>query len=70
MAVRAGVRAADAPRSTVRRDAPVPAAIVTGDTSPERLREARASGHRLLHKPVAAEQLRELIEQSALAARV
>jgi hypothetical protein len=26
--------------------------ILTGDTAPERLREARERGHRLLHKPV------------------
>lgn len=65
-----GVHGAQAIRQLIDYlGAPVPAAIVTGDTSPERLREARASGHRLLHKPVAAEQLRELIEQSALAAR-
>ncbi|PID60656.1 MAG: hypothetical protein CSB44_09765 [Gammaproteobacteria bacterium] len=35
----------------------VPALIVTGDTSPERLREAKGSGHTLLHKPVVAEEL-------------
>ncbi|MBO9662539.1 hybrid sensor histidine kinase/response regulator [Dokdonella sp.] len=66
-----GVHGAQAIRQLVDYlGTPVPAAIVTGDTSPERLREARASGYRLLHKPVAAEQLRELVEQSALAARV
>jgi len=35
----------------------IPAMIVTGDTSPARLREATASGFRLLHKPVVAEDL-------------
>jgi signal transduction histidine kinase/CheY-like chemotaxis protein len=30
----------------------IPAMIVTGDTAPERLREAEASGHPLAHKPV------------------
>ncbi len=30
----------------------VPAAIVTGDTAPERLREAEQTGYPLLHKPV------------------
>lgn len=44
---------------------PVPAAIVTGDTSPERLREASASGHRLLHKPLAAEDLQALVDDIA-----
>ncbi len=35
----------------------VPAMIVTGDTSPARLREATASGFPLLHKPVIADEL-------------
>ncbi len=35
----------------------VPAMIITGDTSPERLREAAASGFPLLHKPVVADEL-------------
>ncbi|MFV3305921.1 ATP-binding protein [Pseudomonas sp. NY15181] len=39
----------------------VPALIVTGDTSPERLREATAHGYRLLYKPLDTEQLREAI---------
>jgi signal transduction histidine kinase/CheY-like chemotaxis protein len=37
----------------------VPALLVSGDTAPERLREARASGLPLLHKPVSAEKLTE-----------
>jgi signal transduction histidine kinase/CheY-like chemotaxis protein len=41
--------------------APVPAALITGDTDPERLREATASGLPLLHKPVARAPLRALI---------
>ncbi len=40
---------------------PVPGLIVTGDTSPDRLRDAAASGHRILHKPVQPERLRETI---------
>ncbi|WP_371234402.1 ATP-binding protein [Pseudomonas sp. QE6] len=39
----------------------VPALIVTGDTSPERLREATAHGYRLLHKPLDTDQLREAL---------
>ena len=35
----------------------VPALIITGDTAPERLREALSSGVPLLHKPVAPDQL-------------
>jgi signal transduction histidine kinase len=41
----------------------LPALLITGDTAPERLREARASGVPLLHKPVSPGQLyRKLVE--------
>jgi signal transduction histidine kinase/CheY-like chemotaxis protein len=39
----------------------VPAVIVTGDTSPSRIKEATASGHRILHKPITGEELHEAI---------
>ena len=35
----------------------LPAVLVSGDTAPERLREAHAAGLLLLHKPVATDQL-------------
>jgi len=38
--------------------APVPAFLITGDTAPERLREASAAGFHLLHKPVPPMALR------------
>lgn len=37
----------------------VPALLVSGDTAPERLREAQASGMPLLHKPVPADKLKQ-----------
>ena len=40
----------------------IPAIMVTGDTAPERLRDASASGIPLLHKPVRPNQLRHQIE--------
>jgi len=46
----------------------LPAVLISGDTAPERLREAHAAGLTLLHKPVSAEQLLSAIE-SALAER-
>jgi signal transduction histidine kinase/ActR/RegA family two-component response regulator len=48
----------------------LPALLVTGDTAPARLREARASGVPLLHKPVAPDQLYSALEriQAALTA--
>lgn len=41
---------------------PIPAAIVTGDTAPERLIEAQASGYVLLHKPLRPAKLRVLLQ--------
>jgi CheY-like chemotaxis protein/anti-sigma regulatory factor (Ser/Thr protein kinase) len=41
----------------------VPALLITGDTAPDRLREAKSSGIPLLHKPLSPNQLyRELVE--------
>lgn len=39
----------------------IPACIITGDTAPERLQEASASGHLLLHKPVQPGKLRAVL---------
>lgn len=39
----------------------IPALIVTGDTSPERLQELEGTGYLLLHKPVQPAQLRAVI---------
>jgi CheY-like chemotaxis protein/anti-sigma regulatory factor (Ser/Thr protein kinase) len=44
-------------------NAEIPAALITGDTGPERLKEARASGLPLLHKPVKASRMRALATQ-------
>jgi two-component system, sensor histidine kinase len=43
--------------------APIPAFLISGDTAPERLREAKASGYYLLHKPVLPMTLRSLVNQ-------
>jgi signal transduction histidine kinase/DNA-binding NarL/FixJ family response regulator len=43
--------------------APIPAFLISGDTAPERLREARASGYYLLHKPVLPITLRAVVNQ-------
>jgi two-component system, sensor histidine kinase len=43
--------------------AAIPALVVTGDTGPDRLREAEASGYPLLHKPATPERLRAMMEQ-------
>lgn len=53
-----------------RLGARIPAAIITGDTAPERLAEARAGGCRLLHKPIAAAELREVVSALASDAKV
>lgn len=47
----------------VRRQAGwvIPAVLVTGDTAADRIREAQASGMTLLHKPVSAAQLYQVL---------
>jgi PAS domain S-box-containing protein len=40
----------------------IPAIIITGDTAPDRIAEAKASGFRLMHKPVQPDHLRRMIE--------
>ncbi len=42
----------------------VPALIITGDTAPERLREAKHSGYTLLHKPLQPAQIRAFIRNA------
>jgi CheY-like chemotaxis protein len=44
-------------------NASIPAFLISGDTDPERLREARASGYHLLHKPVRPMALRAMLSQ-------
>ena len=45
-------------------DAELPVILVTGDTSAERLRQASASGHVLLHKPVSPLALQAAMAQA------
>ena len=52
---RTGIEAICSLRSLV--DERLPALLITGDTGPERLREAMASGIPVLHKPVSSSQL-------------
>jgi CheY-like chemotaxis protein len=42
---------------------PIPAFVITGDTAPERLREASAAGFALLHKPVSPMALRTTLNR-------
>ncbi len=43
----------------------VPAVVLTGDTDPARIAEVQRSGHRLIHKPVSAPMLREILTSAA-----
>lgn len=65
-----GKQALQALRGHLQR--PVPAIIMTGDTSPQRLRDAQSTAALLLHKPVSTGQLRdalvELLQEQAPAA--
>ncbi len=57
-----GREAIDAIRTLFAK--PIPSIIITGDTGPERLREAEASGYRILHKPVTPVLLHQALEQA------
>ncbi len=56
-----GIDAAQAVFARLGHETPL--ILVTGDTSPERLRRAREDGYTLLHKPVNPAQLRMVINQ-------
>lgn len=56
---RTGLLAVERIRRALGRQ--IPAILVTGDTAPDRLIEAHASGLELLHKPVAPGKLRQLM---------
>ncbi|WP_188259085.1 hybrid sensor histidine kinase/response regulator [Azospirillum tabaci] len=43
---------------------PIPAILLTGDTSPDRIREARRSGFTVLHKPVTLSELSSHLEEA------
>ena len=47
----------------------IPGILVSGDTGPELLREAKEKGLRILHKPVRPAKLRALIEHLVSPAR-
>jgi len=51
-------------------DSQIPAFLISGDISPERLREARAGGYHLQHKPVEPMVLRALLNQLLKKAKV
>ena len=50
-----GIDAIGAVRESLGRE--VPAVIITGDTSPERLKEVARTGLELLHKPLGSDEL-------------
>ncbi|MFT3733997.1 MAG: hybrid sensor histidine kinase/response regulator [Rhodocyclaceae bacterium] len=58
---RTGIEAIEGVRQRFGR--PIPAAIITGDTDPHRIAEARASGFPLLQKPTPSAHLREVLSK-------
>ncbi len=63
--LRGGENGADAIRQVCREiGKKIPALIITGDTAPERLREAKASGYTLLHKPLQPAQIRAFVRHA------
>lgn len=66
--LRDGETGVDAVRSVNDRFASaVPALILTGDTAPERIREAARSDYPVLHKPVSAGELRVAVNRLVIA---
>jgi len=61
---RSGIEAIAAIRASF--DARIPALLISGDTAPERLQELRASGLRMLHKPVLPAELRTALHQEVI----
>ncbi|MBK1839242.1 response regulator [Azospirillum sp. YIM B02556] len=63
-----GLEAIHAVESALReRGFAVPASVVlTGDTAPQRIADAEASGYRILHKPIAAKEVAQLLSDSLL----
>lgn len=60
--LRAGQTGVDAIRAVCAHlGCSIPAFLLTGDTSPDRLREARASGYTVLYKPVTLRELAALL---------
>ncbi|PWC57392.1 histidine kinase [Azospirillum sp. TSH7] len=61
-----GLEALRAVETALReRGFPAPASVVlTGDTAPERIADAEASGYRILHKPIAAKEVAQLLSDS------
>ena len=55
-----GIRVIERLRSEYNDDE-IPGMLITGDTAPDRLREAQESGLLLLHKPVSNSRLRAAI---------
>lgn len=58
---RTGVEAIERLRAAL--DSAIPAFLISGDTGPERLRDASASGHQLVHKPVPPMTLRTTLNR-------
>jgi CheY-like chemotaxis protein len=54
-----GITVLGALRSEFNED--IPALLVTGDTGPERIQAAQASGFSVLHKPLQEQQLRDAL---------
>ncbi|MFK7857418.1 MAG: hybrid sensor histidine kinase/response regulator [Granulosicoccus sp.] len=56
-----GVDAVEAIRESCELS--IPAIVVTGDTSPERLKQVKETGLQLLHKPVRPDELHDVMER-------
>jgi len=59
-----GIAAVELVRDELNEE--IPAVIITGDTSPERVRETTETGMRMLHKPVQPDELVDVVESFLL----
>ena len=56
-----GIDAVEAIRESLETS--LPAVVITGDTSPERLKEVSSTGLQVLHKPVSPDDVLRLLQE-------
>ncbi|WP_372400425.1 ATP-binding protein [Azospirillum sp. HJ39] len=58
------IRAVETALQAQGRPSPL-SVVLTGDTAPQRIADAEASGYRILHKPIAAKDVAQLLSEAA-----
>ncbi len=60
-----GLDAIRAVKAAMPPDRPLLCVVLTGDTAPERIADAQASGYRILHKPITARDVAQLLSEAS-----